>query len=246
MSERPPIPGGGLLIVVNYNQAQEIERYLEQARAYFPQDHCVIVDDGSTDGSREIAERMGFQVLRHPRNLGIGAAIRTGIKHALQGGYRWVLISASNGKMRPDEFAGVYGPVDRGEADYVQGNRFLREGSSPGLTSFRRAAIPAFSLLASMLLGRRFTDISCGLRCYTLELVRDPELDLEQPWLDRYELEYYLHWKAVRSGRYRVIEVPVTMKYDHIAKGRISKIKPIVGWWSMIRPFLVLSLRLKK
>ena len=126
-----------------------------------------------------------------------------------------------------------------------RGSRDLKAGSSPGLTLFRRVAIPAFSLFASLLLGRRFTDITCGLRCYSLDLARDPEINLDQPWLNRYELEYYLHYKAVR-GKYRVIEVPVTMKYDHIARGRVSKIQPFTGWWSMIRPFLILALRIRK
>jgi len=140
----------------------------------------------------------------------------------------------------------VYGPVDRGVADYVQGSRFLDGDFSPGLPLFRRLMIPAFSIFASILIGKRFTDITCGLRCYTFNLVKDPEINLNQKWLDRYELEYYLHFKAVRTKRYRIIEVPATMKYDQLKQGRTSKIQPILGWWSMIRPFLILALKIRK
>lgn len=236
----------GLLLIVNFNQVHEIAHFLGQVTNHFPKENCVVVDDGSSDGSREIAEKMGFKVLRHPKNIGVGAAIRTGIRYGMVEGYRWVLISAANGKMRPDEFSRVCGPVARGEADYVQGNRFIRTKSSPGLPLFRRLMIPVFSLAASILMGRRFSDITCGLRCYTFALVNDPSMNLDQAWLDKYELEYYIHYKMARVKKYRVLEVPVTMQYAQLAPGRHSKIQPISGWWSMIRPFILLAFRLRK
>lgn len=247
MSASTPLsPPDGLILIVNYNQAEEIETFLSEVKRHCSQDRCVVVDDGSTDGSREIAERMGFRVLAHPRNIGVGAAIRTGLEHGMKDGYRWVLVTASSGKMRPDEFERVYGPVESREADYVQGNRFLRPGSHPGLSPFRRATIPIFSLFASILLGRKFTDVTCGLRCYTFDLVRDPAIDLSQDWLSRYELEYYLHYKVVVAKKYRVVEVPITMQYHLLARTRQSHIRPLTGWWSMMRPFLLLATRLKK
>lgn len=246
MSTLAKSPSDGLLIIVNFNQAQEIENFLNQVTLHFDKEKTIVVDDGSVDGSRETAEKMGFKVIRQPRNLGVGAAIRTGLQYGQQAGYRWALISAANGKMRPDEFSRVYGPIDRHEADYVQGSRFIRTDSSPGLPLFRRLMIPAFSIFASLLIGRKFSDITCGLRSYTLELLKDPAINLDQAWLNQYELEYYLHFKVARSKRYRILEVPVTMQYAQLARGRQSKIQPIIGWWSMIRPFLLLTLRIRK
>ncbi len=246
MKELPSTPDHGLLLIVNFNQVHEIANFLEHVNAHFSKAHCIVVDDGSTDGSREIAEKMGFKVLRHRKNLGVGAAIRTGIQHGVQAGYRWVLISAANGKMRPDEFSRVYGPVERGEADYVQGSRFVNTVTSPGLPLFRRLMIPVFSIVTSLLMGRRFSDITCGLRCYRLAITQDPSMNLDQEWLNQYELEYYLHFKVAKAKRYRMIEVPVTMQYSQLARGRHSKIQPIVGWWSMIRPFVLLALRLRR
>jgi len=147
--------------------------------------------------------------------------------------------------MRPAEIGRVAGPVERGEADYVQGSRFLAEGASESLTPFRRIAIPAFSITTSVLFHRRFTDITCGFRAYTLDWLERPEINLNQEWLERYELEYYIHYWAVRSG-IRIVEVPVTIDYSHLEAGRKSKIKPLTGWWSMIRPFVFLFTGLKK
>lgn len=239
----------GILIVANYNQVSEIGDFLVRVEKHFPKENCIVVDDGSADGSAEVAEKMGFRLIRHGSNRGIGAAIRTGLRFGAENGYRWALISSSNGKIRPEDFEMVYSPVREGKADYVTGSRFMRGGGSPGLTTFRRLAIPVFSQFASLLMGRAYSDITCGFRCYVLELINDPSVHIDQSWLDRYELEYYLHFKATRARKpkkYRIVEVPVTIQYLHISGGRISKIRPFVDWWSMIRPILYLALGLRK
>lgn len=235
-----------MVIIANYNQGEEIERFLKECLAVLPLSSMVVVDDGSTDGSDEIARRLGFTVLRHEQNQGIGAAIRTGIRYATEKGREWVLISSSNGKMVPAEFPAIFGPILSGEADYVQGSRFLDLGKSPGLPTFRRLAIPIFSLGVSILLGRWFSDATCGLRAYRVGFLSHPKVDIGQEWLNRYELEYYVHFHAVRTAKLRIVELPVTIRYDHLGEGRRSKIQPIVGWWSMIRPFVLLGLRLKR
>jgi dolichol-phosphate mannosyltransferase len=236
----------GIVIVVNYEQEPEIGSFLDQLRASNPGLDVVVVDEGSRDRSPEIAEKRGFRVLRHPSNLGVGAAIRTGIRHAQAAGrYDYVVIMSSNGKMHADELPRVIGPIVDGTADYVQGSRFLHGGRSLNLSGFRHRAIPAFSTLASALLGRRFSDITCGFRAYRLALFDDQRLDLDQPWLDRYELEYYIHYWAVHTGA-RMVEVPVTIDYSHLGQARKSKIVPIVGWWRMLRPFVFLTTGLKR
>lgn len=236
----------GLLIVANFNQEREIEAYLARVDRFFPKQQIVVVDDGSTDASPAIAEQAGFEVIRHARNLGIGAAIRTGIIEAGRRGCRWVLISSSNGKIRPEDFPQVYGPVARGEADYTTGSRFVKGGRHPGLPMFRRLSIPLFSLAASLWLGRWFSDITCGFRAYTLEILDRTGADLDQAWLNRYELEYYIHYYVSRLADARIREVPVTIDYAHLERGRTSKIKPFVGWWSMIRPIVLLRLGLRR
>lgn len=236
----------GLLVVVNYNQGEEIGKFLPSLERWWPKADSVVVDDGSSDRSPTIAEEAGYRVLRGDRNRGVGDAIRRGIYHARdRGDVDYVVIMSSNGKMRPEELEVVTAPVREGRADYVQGNRFLRADTSIKLTTFRSAAIPAFSLFSSAMLGRRFTDISCGFRAYTLRLALDPRLDISQEWLSRYEMEYYLHYWACRLD-YRIVEVPVTIDYSHLGRGRRSKIKPIVGWWSMTRPFVLLKTGLRR
>jgi dolichol-phosphate mannosyltransferase len=75
-------------------------------------------------------------------------------------------------------------------------------------------------------------------------LFDDPAIDIDQVWLGRYEMEYYIHYKVLKLG-YRLVEAPVSMVYPAERKN-YSKIKPFVGWWSMIRPWIFLILKLRK
>lgn len=235
----------GLVIVVNYNQEHEIRAFLEKLSGHQPVADTLIVDDGSSDSSPAIAERLGYRVLRHDVNRGVGAAIRTGIHEARTTGYDYVIINSSNGKMQPEDLGVIRGPIERDEADYTTGSRFLAGGGSPGLPWFRRLAIPVFSAALGLLLRRRFTDITCGYRAYRIDWLFAPGVHIDQPWLDRYELEYYIHYWACRTGQ-RIVEVPVAIRYDHLRPGRTSKIRPGRDWWLMARPVLLLELGLRK
>src|SRR5207245_7865934 len=107
----------------------------------------------------------------------------------------------------------------------------------------RRLITRSVAWLWSVRFLRRLTDVTNGFRAYRLSLLDDPRIDLSQPWLDRYELEYYLHYKVLSLG-YRYQEVPVWKRYP--ADGiPTSKIKLTRDSWSLLRPLLLLTLRLQ-
>ena len=108
MSEQKYSLDQGFLVVTNYNQMGEIPEFLRRCRQFFPVTQTIVVDDGSKDGSPEYAESQGYNVLRHPKNMGTGAAIRSGILYAKEQGCQWVVLSSSNGKIRPEDFETVY------------------------------------------------------------------------------------------------------------------------------------------
>ena len=235
----------GLIIVVNYNQEKEIGSFLLKLERFADKEHIVVVDDGSKDNSPQIAKDLGFKTIVHQFNRGVGAAIRTGISHATENGYDYVTIMSSNGKMMCEDLDRVRGPIENDEADYVTGSRFAEGGNSQNLSGFRATTIPLYSLICSLFLGHRFSDITCGYRAYSLKMFNDPRVNISQDWLDRYEMEYYIHYWACKLG-IRIVEVPVTITYSHLEKGRKSKIKPITGWWSIVRPYVLLGLGIRK
>ncbi|CAN5204884.1 glycosyltransferase family 2 protein [soil metagenome] len=200
------------------------------------------IDDGSTDKGPALAEAAGATVISLGLNRGIGAAIRTGLDAARAVGCDVVVIMAGNGKDRPEEIPLLVAKLEQG-FDYVQGSRFMDGGTSVNLPVIRRLLIRGFTLLVRILTGFAGTDVTNGFRAYRLSLLDDPNVRLHQRWLDRYELEYYLHWKAITLG-YRVCEVPVSKTYP--GRGRsYSKIRPVIDWWHMVRPVILLALHLR-
>lgn len=239
---------GRLVVVVGYNQEIEIASTLEDLGRYVPPGEIVVIDDGSSDRSASIAETAGHRVVRHATNRGVGAAIRTGIRLAQSMGKQYVVIFSANGKMVASDVPRVSAPIEEDRADYVQGSRFAPGGRTLHLPWVRYGLIKVFSLLSRVVLGRSFTDITCGLRAYRVDWLAWPradDVDIDQAWLDRYELEYYVHYQACRK-QLRIVEVPVTIRYSHLTPGRLSKIRLHRQWWSIVRPFVLLPLGMRR
>jgi dolichol-phosphate mannosyltransferase len=238
------MPGSDILVsLFSYNEGEKLKGLVEK----FPDDReydLLFIDDGSTDGSFEFLREKGFNLIRHENNRGIGHGIREAITYGRANGYRIIVIMASNGKMLPEDIGSLVRPIVEEGYDYVQGSRYLSGGKSLNLPIFRKVMIRLFTGLVNFFTGYKGTDVTCGFRAYRLSLFDDRRFSLDQSWLDRYEMEYYIHFHVIRGG-YKIAEAPVSMVYPE-EKKNYSKIKPFVGWWSMIRPWLFLFLKIKK
>ena len=206
-------------------------------------DKLVVVDDGSTDGSPTEISRRGVEILRHERRQGVGAAIRTAIRYAQQNSFDVIVILAGNDKDRPAEIPKLVRAIEEG-ADFVQGSRYLAGGKTGGMPLYRKFATRLHPWLFSLFTGKRITDSTNGFRAMRLSLFADPRIDLDQDWLNAYELEPYIFFKAIRLGC-RVCEVPVTKIYPPKELG-YTKMKPITGWWSILRPIFLLGFGIRK
>nr|MBN2277700.1 glycosyltransferase family 2 protein [candidate division Zixibacteria bacterium] len=232
-----------LVALFSYNEGKKLQNLIgrfPRVRNY----DILVVDDGSDDGSLEFLRQQDVGLIHHDHNLGIGAGIRDAINYGRSTDYDIMVVMAANGKMLPEEIGRVLDPIVSGRADYVQGSRYLEGGKSPNLPYFRRVMIRVFTVIVNLFTGYRGTDITCGFRAYRLSLFDDPRFRIDQPWLNKYEMEYYLQYHVLK-GKYRMAEVPVSMVYPQRRKN-YSKIKPVIGWWSMIRPWLYLILGIKK
>lgn len=202
----------------------------------------VVVDDGSTDGSTSVATHYPVTLLKHKKRLGVGAAIRTGLFHLKQNGFEIGVVMAGNNKDDPADIPALVALVRNG-ADYVQGSRYVIVAKSKDTPFKRRVITRGVALLWSFRFGRRLTDVTNGFRAYRLSILDDPRINLDQEWLNRYELEYYLHYKTLSLG-YEYGEVPVAKRYPTDGLPT-SKIKLSQDCWSLLRPLVLLTLHLR-
>jgi len=233
-----------LAVSIAFNEELKIGRVLDRFEPGMV-DEVMVVNDGSTDRTGEVAREHGATLVTHERRRGAGAAIRTAIRYAQKNGFDVIVILAGNDKDRPAEISRLLAPIQNEGYDFVQGSRYLKGGQFGAMPFYRRLATgmvhPWFFSLVS---GRRITDSTNGFRAIKLSLFNDARIQIDQEWLDHYELEPYVFYQAIRLG-YKVKEVPVTKIYPPKHLG-YTKMKPITGWWSILRPLVYLRLGLKK
>lgn len=230
-------------IIPVFNEKEKIRFVLDRFRAARPPVSVIVVDDGSTDGVADLfATYPEVTVVVHAARQGIGSAIRDGIRHAGANGFEAVVVMAGNGKDDPGEIPILLDKL-AGGYDYIQGSRFLPGGKSEALPSGRHVGIKALTLVWSLALGKKLTDVTNGFRAYRLALFTSGKMDIGQPWLDHYELEYYLHYHAWKH--FRCAEVPVSKVY-RFKQGGYSKIRPFLDWWGIVKPLVYLVLRIRR
>jgi len=208
-------------------------------------DRVLVVDDGSTDRSATVARERGAEILDMGRTVGVGAALRAAYRYAVEHGFAVTVTVAGNNKDSPEEIPALLDPIADGRADFVQGSRFLKRDASFGeMPLYRRLATRVHPLLFSLVARRWVTESTNGFRAIRSTVLADPRLDLSATWLDEYELEPYLYLRAIRLG-YRTAEVPVSKVYPPRRLGQ-TKMKPVTGWWSILRPLVYVGLGIRR
>lgn len=227
-----------------FNEGDKIRRVVERFRDYGVYD-LLIMDDGTTDGSLDrFPVNEHIFIVRNAENKGAGHSVRHCLTWARKRGYEAVFLVAGNDKDRPEDVIKLVQGMEAGY-DLVQGSRYLPGGGFGNMPLYRTIATRVVHpLLFSLITGRFITDSTNGFRAVRLTLLDDKRIDLDQDWLDHYELEPYLFYKVIKLG-YRVKEVPVTKIYPPKVQG-YTKMKPVTGWWSILRPLVYLGLGIKK
>jgi dolichol-phosphate mannosyltransferase len=231
-----------LCIAPAWNEGERIRKVVQSVPAGSV-DAIVVVDDGSTDDTVAHAEAAGAIVLRAPENRGVGAALRLGFDYAIKNNYDIVVCVHGGGKTPCEQVPKLLDPIVADEVDVTLGSRYMPGGVFLNMPVGRRLGTRAYSFLFSLLCGRFVTDASCGFRAMRTEFLKDPRVKLWQTWLDRYELEPYMLFKALRLG-YRIREIPVTVTYPQDSKA-YTKMRALIDWWRIFRPAVFLAFHIR-
>ena len=198
-SVSPAASTGPVTVVLPvHNEAPTLASVVERVPAGYD---VVVVDDGSTDGSAEVASACGATVIRHGANRGLGAAVRTGFDEARRRGSAAVAFLDADGEYDPAELPALVAPVLAGEADYVVGSRFA--GSIQSMLPWRRVGNLVLTGLTSLACRRRLTDGQSGMRALGAEALAHAEISHD------YNYAQVLTLGLVRKG-FRYAEVPIT------------------------------------
>jgi polyprenyl-phospho-N-acetylgalactosaminyl synthase len=211
------------IVIPAFNEAAVIGEVIADVRSAF--DHVVCVDDGSTDGTGEIATRAGAHLVRHPINLGQGAAIQTGVEYARnQLGAQVFATFDADGQHRVKDLAAMVDRLGAGDVDVVVGTRFARrEGSRPPF--LKRIVLRTAARLSRR--GRQLglTDTNNGLRVFN-KTVADG-LDITMSGMSHAN-EFVM---LIAENHWRVVEEPVEVLYTEYSK---SKGQPLLNGVNII------------
>jgi glycosyltransferase involved in cell wall biosynthesis len=192
-----------------FNEERTIAKLVLEAQEHV--DVVLVCDDGSTDCTAEIAERMGADVIRHEKNLGYGAAIKTLFTMARELNADVLVTFDGDGQHDPREIPRLIEPVLENKADIVLGSRFLGDKEN-GAPRYRSWGIKLISKLTGAAANHKFNDAQCGFRVYGHKALAG--LSLVENGMGA-SVEVLM--KAKKNGL-TVVEVPAEVKYNELER----------------------------
>jgi glycosyltransferase involved in cell wall biosynthesis len=218
------------VLIPVYNEIHTIREILARVQAQNLAEEILLVDDGSTDGTRDILKELNgdgpIRVILHEKNQGKGAAVRTGLNHA-QGDV--ILIQDADLEYDPRDYPQLLKPLEEGVADVVYGSRFL---GGPRRTAmfWHMVANKLLTMMTNILYDTILTDMETGYKVFKREVVEGMPLHAK-----RFDFEPEFTAKILKR-KFRIFEVPITFIPRDYAEGKKIGLKDAFeAIWTLLK-----------
>ncbi|MGA4718513.1 glycosyltransferase family 2 protein [Fictibacillus nanhaiensis] len=221
-----------LVIIPAYNEEDSISQTINRLVNTSTFDY-IVINDGSLDNTKEILTSNQFHHLNLPVNMGIGGAMQTGYKYALEKGYAYAIQLDADGQHDPEDLTNLYEEIQFNDFDMVIGSRFVEKTGYRG-SHFRRFGIYYFYMMLRLLSGIKITDPTSGYRIVNRNVIK--EFSHSYP-IDYPEVEVLVQ---LAQKKYKIKEIKVEMKARQGGKSSITPLKSAyymakVTFFSLIR-----------
>ncbi len=221
-----------LIVIPAFNEQEALPRVLKELAVHASQHDVLVIDDGSTDATSHVAREAGVTVATLPFNLGVGGALRTGFRYAVEHGYDSVVQFDGDGQHDPVQISRLLAPLAAG-ADMVIGSRFAGGATTYEVGRVRWGAMRILRLAVKLLSGQHISDTSSGFRAFSRPMFEFFARNYPQEYLGDTVEALLL---AAYAG-YQVVEVPVAMR---VRSGGVPSSRNVKLLYHYLRLLIVL------
>ena len=228
-----------LIVLPTYQEAANVAEILRRVRAVVPAAQVLVVDDGSPDGTADLADAVGRElgnitVLRRKAKAGLGGAYRAGFAWGMEHDYEVFVEIDADLSHDPADLPDLLDGVDDG-ADLVIGSRYVPGGSIPNWPWHRRALSKYGNRYASVVLGLDLADATAGFRAYRAATLA--EIDMSKVVADGYGFQIEMAYLVAKRGG-RIVEVPIaftdrTQGTSKMSSKIVVEALLLVTWWGV-------------
>jgi glycosyltransferase involved in cell wall biosynthesis len=213
---------GTLIVIPAYNEAENLKSVLIEINDSLPGVSVLVVDDGSIDGTAEVARALGIPVLVMPFNVGVGGAMRAGFTYALRNGFTNVIQLDADGQHVPSEVPRLVAELQT--ADVVVGSRFAIGSTSFRVSPIRRFIMKVLAVTLTKIVGTKLTDVTSGFRASGPKALKIFSVSYPPEYLgDTIESLVIAH-----RAKLKITEIPTSIRARNLGTSSQSRLKATI------------------
>lgn len=218
-----------IVLIPVYNEEKQLDALLSEMREL--DFDTLVIDDGSEDGTADVAKAYNVKLIRNEVNLGKGTALRRGFEYALEKGYDLIFTMDGDGQHRPEDLLKIYKHYFRSGADIIIGNRMW---NPIGMPLIRKVTNRVMSKIISFLTKTHIPDSQCGLKLIRREVLCNVDISSR-----KFEIESEILIRAIRKG-YKVESMPILSIYHAHSSSKIRPLRDTIRFLRFIAKIIFL------